>query len=359
MKLADLGFDSWFNEKRRGLELPDCAIARVTRVDRDRYLVRNEHSEVQAEPTGKLLFSADSSQELPCVGDWVLVQYYNDGSLAIIHGLLPRRTFLRRKSAGDKVEYQMIASNIDVAFIMQSCDLNFNIRRMERYLVMVNEGHVEPVILLSKSDFVSAEELEKRMSEIRDARISARIIALSNKTEMGLAIVRQTLQQGKTYCLLGSSGVGKTTLLNHLLGSEAFETNPVREKDSRGRHTTSRRQMTVLDSGALLVDTPGMRELGLMGAGNSVDDSFSDIHELSKNCRFNDCTHSVEAGCAILLAVQTGSLSETRYQSYVKLTKESRFHEMTYVERRKKDKQFGRMVKTAMQELKKRKPSSS
>jgi ribosome biogenesis GTPase / thiamine phosphate phosphatase len=357
MELADLGFDNWFQE-RRGLGLPDCAVARVTRVDRDRYLVRNEHNEIQAEPTGKLLFSADSSQNLPCVGDWVFVQYHNDGTLAIIHDLLPRRTFLRRKSAGDKVEYQMIASNIDVAFIMQSCDLSFNLRRMERYLVMVNEGHVEPVILLSKTDLASAEELERRMSEIRDARINARIIALSSKTEMGLEIVQQTLLKGKTYCLLGSSGVGKTTLLNHLLGFEAFETNPVREKDNRGRHTTSRRQMTILDSGALLVDTPGMRELGLMGVGASIDDSFSDIHELSKNCRFNDCAHSVEVGCAILAAVQTGSLSEDRYHSYMKLVKESEFHEMTYVDRRKKDKQFGRMIKTAMQQLKKRKPSS-
>jgi len=358
MELADLGFDNWFQEKRAGLGLPDCAVARITRVDRDRYLVRNGHSEIQAEPTGKLLFSADSNQELPCVGDWVLVQYHNDGTLAIIHELFPRRTFLRRKSAGDKVEYQMIASNIDVAFIMQSCDLNFNLRRMERYLVMVNEGHVDPVILLSKSDLVSAEELEKRISEIRDARINARIIAFSNKTETGLEIVRQALQQSKTYCLLGSSGVGKTTLLNHLLGCEAFETNPVREKDSRGRHTTARRQMTILDNGALLVDTPGIRELGLMGVGASIDDSFSDIHELSKHCRFNDCTHSVEVGCAILAAVQSGSLSDARYQSYMKLIKESQFHEMTYVERRKKDKQFGRMIKTAMQQLKKRKPSS-
>jgi len=359
MELADLGFDSWFGEKRKGLEPPDCAIARVTRVDKDRYLVRNEHNEVQAEPTGKLLFSADSSQDLPCVGDWVFVQYHNDGALAIIHDLFPRRTFLRRKSAGNKLEYQMIASNIDVAFIMQSCDLNFNLRRMERYLVMVNEGNVEPVILLSKSDLISAEELEKRMSEIRDARIDARIIAFSNRTEIGLEIVKQALQKGKTYCLLGSSGVGKTTLLNRLLGSEAFETNPVREKDGRGRHTTSRRQMTVLDNGALLVDTPGMRELGLMGVDASLDDSFSDIHELSKNCRFNDCTHSVEVGCAILVAVQRGSVSEARYQSYMNLIKESQFHEMTYLERRKKDKQFGRMIKTAMQQLKKRKPSSS
>jgi ribosome biogenesis GTPase len=252
----------------------------------------------------------------------------------------------------------MIASNVDVAFIMQSCDINFNLRRLERYLVMVNEGHVEPVIVLSKSDLVCAEDLEKKMSDIRDARIDATIITCSSNTETGLEAVRRTLQRGKTYCLLGSSGVGKTTLLNHLLGYEAFETNPVREKDSKGRHTTSRRQMTLLDNGALLVDTPGMKELGLMGVGASVDDSFSDIHELSKNCRFKNCTHSVEAGCAILAAVHHGSLAEARYQSYMKLVKESQFHEMTYVERRKKDKQFGRMVKTAMQQLKKRKPLS-
>jgi ribosome biogenesis GTPase len=358
MELADLGFDSWFEEKRKGLEPSDCVLARVTRVDKDRYLVRNEHNEVQAEPTGKLLFSADSSQDLPCVGDWVFVQYHNDGLLAIIHDLFPRRTFLRRKSAGNTLEYQMIASNIDVAFIMQSCDLNFNLRRMERYLVMVNEGGAEPVILLSKSDLVSVKELEKQMSEIRDARIDARIIAFSSLSDKGLEMVRQALQKGKTYCLLGSSGVGKTTLLNHLLGREGFETKPVREKDSRGRHTTSRRQMTVLDNGALLIDTPGMRELGLMGVGAGINDSFSDIHELSKQCRFSDCTHSVEVGCAILYAVQSGSLGEARYQSYMKLVRESQFHEMTYVERRKKDRQFGRMVKTAMEQLKKRKPSS-
>ncbi len=288
------------------------------------------------------------------MGIGCFVQYYNDGTLAIIHDLFPRKTFLRRKSAGKKVDYQMIASNIDVAFIIQSCDFNFNLRRMERYLVMVNEGHVEPIILLSKSDLVSTEDLEKRISEIRQAHIGARVIAFSNKTAIGLETVQQALEKGKTYCLLGSSGVGKTTLLNHLLGREVFETNPVREKDSRGRHTTARRQLTVLDNGALLIDTPGMRELGMIAVGASIDDSFSDIHELSKDCRFNDCTHTMEVGCAILTAVQSGELSEERYQSYMKLMKESEFHQMSYVERRKKDRQFGRMIKTAMKQIRKK-----
>lgn len=359
MELSDLGYDNWFKEHSNGLGPPECAIARVTRVDRDRFLVRNENDEVQAEPTGKLIYAADSSQDLPCVGDWVLVQYHNNGELAIIHEVLPRRTFLRRKSAGARTEYQMIASNIDVAFIMQSCDFNFNLRRMERYLVMANEGRVEPTILLSKSDLISAEQLEQMISEIRLARIDARIIAFSSKSENGLETVKQALQKGKSYCLLGSSGVGKTTLLNHLLGREEFETQEVREKDSRGRHTTSRRQLTVLENGALLIDTPGMRELGMMAVGATIDQSFSDIRELADQCRFSDCTHSVEQGCAILHAVQAGDLSQDRYQSYVKLMKESAFHEMTYAERRQKEKQFGRMMKTAMDQLKKRKPSSS
>ncbi|MFI5253366.1 MAG: ribosome small subunit-dependent GTPase A [Bacteroidota bacterium] len=358
MEITDLGFDPWFQKKREELPQSDWSVARITAVDRNRYLVRNEESEVQAEPTGKLLFFTDSGQDLPCVGDWVAVQYYNDGTLAIIHDVLPRKTFLRRKSAGKKIDYQMIAANIDYACIIQSCDSNFNLRRMERYLVMANDGHIEPIILLSKSDLISAEDLEKRISEIRQARIGARVITFSNKTAIGLETVRQAFEKGNTYCLLGSSGVGKTTLLNQLLGREVFETNPVREKDGRGRHTTVRRQLTILDNGALLIDTPGMREVGMIAVGGSIDDSFSDIHELSRDCRFNDCTHTIEDGCAILTAVQSGNLSEERYQSYMKLRKESEFNQMSYVERRQKDKQFGKMINTAMKELKKRKPSA-
>lgn len=354
MKLADLGFDIWFQKKREESLRTDCGVARITRVDRERYLVRNEENEIQAEPTGKLLFTADSSQDLPCIGDWVFVQYYNNATLAIIHDVFPRKSLLRRKSAGNKIDYQMIASNIDVAFIMQSCDINFNLRRMERYLVMVNEGHIEPIILLSKSDLVSTDDLEKRISEIRQAHIGARVIAFSNKTAVGLEIVQKALEKGKTYCLLGSSGVGKTSLLNHLLGRELFETNAVREKDSRGRHTTARRQLTVLDNGALLIDTPGMRELGMLAVNAGIEDSFSDIHGFSKDCRFNDCTHTMEVGCAVLMAVKSKALSKERYQSYMKLVKESEFHQMSYVERRKKEKQFGRMINTAMKQIRKK-----
>jgi ribosome biogenesis GTPase / thiamine phosphate phosphatase len=356
MELSDLGFNSWFRQKWDELNIHDCSVARITRVDRDRYLLRNEQGEVQGEPTGKLLFSVATGESLPCVGDWVVVQYFNEGTLAIIHDVLPRKTFLHRKAAGKKVDYQMIASNIDVAFIMQSCDFNFNLRRMERYLVMARDGGIEPIILLSKSDLIGIEELESKISEIKQARIDAKTIPFSSVSGAGIQTISESLEKGKTYCLLGSSGVGKTTLLNHLLGREEFETNEVREKDGRGKHTTARRQLSVIGIGALLIDTPGMRELGMMGVGSSIDDSFSDVHMLSEHCRFRDCTHTSELGCAVLAAVESGGLDEELYRSYMKLVKESKFNDMSYIEKRQKDKDFGRMVNTAMKQMGKRKP---
>jgi ribosome biogenesis GTPase len=353
MELKTLGFDQWFQEKRSEARRPDCNVARVTAVHRDSYLVRNEHTEVLAEAAGSFVYSAESGIDFPSVGDWALVQYHNAGTFAIIHGLLPRKSFLRRKAPGKKIDYQMIAVNIDSALIVQACDSDFNLRRLERYLVMANEGHIDPILLLTKSDLVSPEKLEERISEVRQADSRCKVLPLSNVTGFGVDQVRQLLEPGKTYCMVGSSGVGKTTLLNHIMGRDLFETNTVRESDGKGRHTTTQRQLIVLEQGAMLIDTPGMRELGNIGVSSGLEESFADIWDLSKNCRFANCTHTQEVGCALLNAIENGTLRADRYQSYLKLMKESEYNELSYVEKRRKDKKFGQFIKSVKEQLKK------
>lgn len=351
MKLSDIGFDKWFEAHVDESLGKHHDIARVSAVDRDSYLVRNKFREIHAELAGKLRFQIETPVDMPCVGDWVYVRYYNSGALAIIHGIFPRKTFLRRKYAGRNVNFQMIAANIDCAFIVQSCYYDFNLRRLDRYLVMANEGNIEPFLILTKTDLISHEGLEKIIAEIRQSGITVRNLALSNTTGIGLDAFRKLLAPGKTYCLLGSSGVGKTTLINHIVGREAFDTKPI-SGTGEGTHTTSRRQLIVLEQGALIIDTPGMRELGILGAGNALDNSFSDILDLSLNCRYADCSHIREPGCSVLAAIESGELSEERYNSYIKLKKESEHYEMSYLEKRKKDRAFGRFIKSAMKQMK-------
>ncbi len=352
MKLIDLGFDSWFEAHVDDLRQEDQGIARVSAVDRNSYIIRNEIREIPAELAGKFYFNVESSDQLPCVGDWVTVTYHNDDTFAIIHGVFPRRTFLRRKRAGVEVDYQLIAANIDIAFIVQSCHFDFNVPRMNRYLVMAADGHVEPIVILAKTDLISHDELQQKITAIRQAGITTRVIALSNITGSGFDEFLQVLIPGRTYCLLGSSGVGKSTLINHLIGRDALDTKAV-SGTGEGTHTTARRQLIVLDKGMIFIDTPGMRELGLLGASDGINKGFEDIIELSMACRYADCSHTQESDCAVLTAITKGELSEERYSNYMKLRKESEHYEMSYLEKRKKDRAFGRFVKTVKKNMKK------
>jgi len=354
MKLKDLGFNAWFEERYQKSQDLGFPLARVTAENKNNYLVRNEDSEVAAEIPGKIMYGAESNLDLPAVGDWVSVEYYNEYTLAIIHSILPRKSLLKRKVAGRDIDYQSIASNIDVAFIVQSVDFDFNLSRLERYLIMIHEAHIEPVVLLSKSDLTSKEDLAQKISQIQSIAPDLVIIGFSNKTGKGLENILKILKKGQTYCLLGSSGVGKTTLINTLIRKDVFSTDEVREKDGKGRHITARRQLIVLEQGGLIIDTPGMRELGNIGVSAGLQETFGDIAELAKNCHFKDCTHTTEPGCSVLHAVKTGKLSEKRHRNYLKVRKESEFYEMSYLERRRKEKSFAKMCKTVKDHYKRK-----
>jgi ribosome biogenesis GTPase / thiamine phosphate phosphatase len=349
MELQKLGFDQWFEAHAAGLRLDGCSYARISAVDRGSYFIKDGSREVPAEISGKLTYSVDSSSDLPCVGDWVTVQYYNDDSAAIIHQVVPRKTFLRRKTPGKSIDFQMIAANIDTAFIVQSCHFDFNPSRLDRYLIMAADGHVEPIVILTKTDLIDKDELDQKRAIICSVT-RARVIALSNITGTGFDEFQQTLSSGKTYCLLGSSGVGKTTLINRLMGREAFETRDV-SGTGEGTHTTTRRQLVVLSQGAMLIDTPGMRELGILGAGEGINSGFEEIVVLSAHCRYADCRHENEPGCAVRAAVEKGELHKDRYSNYLKLKKESAYNEMSYLDKRNKDKAFGRFMKSAKKQM--------
>lgn len=250
---------------------------------------------------------------------------------------------LQRKTPGAGSGRQIIAANLETAFIVQSCQYDFNPKRLERTLVMVAEGGLEAVVLLTKTDLAAPEELARLLDAVGNATC-APVIAVSNITGQGLGDVRRHLLPGRTCCLLGSSGVGKTTLTNLLLGREAFKTAEV-SGTGEGTHTTTRRQLSLLEDGGLLIDTPGMREFGMTGAEAGLEATFDELTSLAEQCRFDDCTHLSEPGCAVLAALKRGELSSQRYENYLKLRKESEHFAQSYQDRRKKDRAFGRHMK--------------
>lgn len=344
--LRALGFDAWFEARAGELDLEGCGFARVVAVDRGAWLLRDGSGEIPAELSGRLAFQTEGPADLPCVGDWVAASLYNNGAAALVHRVFPRRTLLQRKAPGS-AGVQLIAANIDAAFIVQSCHFDFNPARLDRYLVMAAQGQVEPVVVLTKTDLIAPQELERKCA-LAGAATRARVIALSAHTGAGFDDFQRALAPGRTYCLLGSSGVGKTTLVNRLLGRETFGTGTV-SATGEGTHTTTRRQLVMLGQGAMLVDTPGMRELGMAGAGEGIATGFDEVAALARHCRYADCRHEHEPGCAVRAALASGALCEGRYASYLKLRKEAEFQELSALDKRRRDKAFGRLVKEVKQ----------
>lgn len=348
--LDTLGFDDWFEKLATSNGLDHSQLARVIAVDREQYLLLNTSGTFRAKLSGKFRHESHSPEELPCVGDWLCVEKSVSDEFGLIHSVLPRKTFLRRKTAGQSSDYQMISANIDVVFIVQSCHYDFNLKRLERYLVMAAEGDANPVILLTKTDLVGSNELDEKIDLIRKAGITVPIQPLSNISKQGVDELNRLLAVGKTYCFVGSSGVGKSTIINGLIGEKKLATKHV-SATGEGTHTTVRRELIVLDNGALVIDNPGMREFGISASDEAIKSSFSDINQLAKACRFSDCTHTNEPGCAVLKALKEGHISHEHFDNFKKLSQESSFNQMSHAEKRKKDKDFGKFIKKAKKDF--------
>lgn len=339
--LVSLGWNPSFQESFTPFAVRGFEPGRVAVEDKHRYLVLTASGELNAHATGRLLHEIGSLADLPKVGDWVALSKLPNEDKAVIHGVLPRQTKLSRKVPGRLTEEQILATNIDTAFIVQALDGSFNPRLIQRHLVMVREGGSQPIVVLNKADLCA--ELAQKISQAEAAAGEATVVAVSAKTGLGMESLAQYIRPGWTIVFLGSSGVGKSTLINQIYGDELLATTEVRASDCKGRHTTSWRELIVLPNGGLVIDTPGLREFHLWTAADGLDEVFQDVEVLALGCRFRDCTHTVETKCAVLEALGDGRLSGERYRNYVKLKRELAYLEdsqnkRSHLERKRHDK---------------------
>lgn len=326
MTLANLGFDASFADAFEPYASAGYAPGRISLEHKNLYAALTEYGEIPAFPAGRMYHAAASQEELPVVGDWAALQVLDEQSpKAVIHGILPRKSKFSRKQAGKRIAEQPIAANIDTVFVVIGLDGNFSLRRVERYLTLTWGSGAAPVVLLTKSDLCS--DVEARVAEVMASASGAAVHALSVVDGSGLESLTAYLASGKTVALLGSSGVGKSTIINHLLGADVQHTQEVRDMDSKGRHTTTHRQMFVLPSGGMVIDTPGMRELQLWDADEGLSGAFVDVEALAQQCRFGDCRHESEPGCRVREALECGQLDVARFENYLKMQKELRFLE--------------------------------
>ncbi len=345
MTLEDLGYSIELENYRKDQKLDIFTVGRVVSEQKERYVVKTPEKEYDGEIIGNLRFSAHHRSDFPAVGDWVAISEY-DNDKVLIHSVFPRSTIIERQAVGKQGEKQIIATNIDYAFIVQAVDRDFNINRIERYLTICYTSKVSPIIILNKIDLICENELSELIDIVQQRIKQVPIIPISNETQKGFKKLEDHIEKSKTYCLLGSSGVGKSTLLNNLSGKQLMKTNTISSSTNKGRHVTSYRELLVLENGGILIDNPGMREVGIADSTGGLEITFSKIIELSKVCKFSDCTHTTEIGCAVLKAVERGEIDKSSLGNFLKMEREKEHFESTVAEKRKKDKDFGKMLKS-------------
>ncbi len=318
--LCELGFDNYFQELVKDTPY---TIGRVAKFSNGIYLTYSVNGKFYCEVSGRFFHRTEDAHDFPCVGDWVLFDYTTADSKGMIHQVLKRKSVLSRHAAGKKQQEQLMAANIDIVFLVSALNNDFNLRRMERFLTQIYESGASPVFILTKKDL--CEDVDEKISAVEEIAMGVPILSVDALHNEGMDQLFPFLKKGQTISLLGSSGVGKSTLINRLLGEEVQKTQSIREDDAKGRHTTTQRELFILPSGGIIIDTPGMRELQLWSSEDAASQTFQDIEELEKQCKFRDCRHSSEPGCAVKKAIETGELSEERYKSFLKLQREAKF----------------------------------
>ncbi len=350
MTIKELGYNKNLEKYRVEQNLDSLEVGRVILEHKERYVIKTPEKEFDSELIGNLRFTAKSRYDFPAVGDWVAFSEYDQGK-ALIHAIYPRNSIIERQAVGKSGHIQIIATNVDYGIIVQAVDRDFNLNRLERYLTICNASNVEPIIVLSKIDLISKSELESIEVQVKKRIKDVSIIAVSNQTK-GYETLENIIKIGKTYCLLGSSGVGKSTLLNSLSGEPQMKTGEISSSVNKGRHITSHRELIVLNSGGILIDNPGMREVGIADRTRGLETTFESIIEYSKNCRFKDCTHIHEKGCAILAAVESGEINEDSYANFRKMEKEKKHFQSDAIERKKRDKDLGKVIRNFQKQRK-------
>lgn len=341
--LKTLGWNSFFENQFEEYKKSGFVPGRISVENKNNFSVLTETGELTAEISGKLMYTADSNSQLPKTGDWVALSVFDGESNGIIHNVLERQTKVSRKKPGKTTDEQVIITNVDFIFVVQSLDNNFNINRLERYLATVYQSGAEPIVILSKADL--CEDVDSKIDEIKKSHSNVKIIAVSSFQKVGIDEIIDLLECGKTYAFLGSSGVGKSTIINLLFGKEIQKTTEVRTSDNKGKHTTTKRELIILPGKGILIDTPGMRGLKLWSVEEGVSNTFIEFEEFAGQCKYTDCTHTHETGCAVIEAVNNSIVEQSRYDNYIKMRKElryleSRVNHKIYLEEKKKWKEI-------------------